>query len=262
MLEYGSSLITSVSWMKGSQFLAVGDSSGTLKLFDVERRTEVRSVCCHSDRISSLAWNNCVLSSGSRDSNILQHDMRTSRYFVKFTGHQQEVCGLRWSPDGRYLASGGNDNKLGVWELTSDSPVAMVSAHTAAVKALAWSPFKANCIATGGGTADKKIKVWDTFTMQCQSEVDTGSQVCALLWNMHEQELLSAHGYSLNQLTLWRMPQMRKVNDFYGHTARVLSMAQNPEGCCVVTASADETLRFWRVFEGSKGDNPPSFCYR
>ena len=26
------------------------------------------------------------------------------------TGHQQEVCGLAWSPDGRTLASGGNEN--------------------------------------------------------------------------------------------------------------------------------------------------------
>jgi len=25
--------------------------------------------------------------------------------------HEQEVCGLKWSHDGRYLASGANDNQ-------------------------------------------------------------------------------------------------------------------------------------------------------
>lgn len=33
-----------------------------------------------------------------------------------------------------------------------------------------------------------------------------------------------------------------------GHTARVLHMAQSPDGASVVTAGADETLRFWKVF--------------
>ena len=34
----------------------------------------------------------------------------------RLTGHQQEVCGLKWSPSGGQLASGGNDNLLHVWQ--------------------------------------------------------------------------------------------------------------------------------------------------
>ena len=37
-----------------------------------------------------------------------------------------------------------------------------------------------------------------------------------------------------------------------GHTARVLHMAQSPDGSTVVSAAADETLRFWKCF----GDAP------
>ena len=44
---------------------------------------------------------------------------------------------------------------------------------------------------------------------------------------------------------------MKKIMDFNGHSARVLSVAQNPEGSTVVSAGADETLRFWPVFESS-----------
>ena len=33
-----------------------------------------------------------------------------------------------------------------------------------------------------------------------------------------------------------------------GHTARVLHMAQSPDGTTVVSAGADETLRFWKCF--------------
>lgn len=33
-----------------------------------------------------------------------------------FPGHGQEVCGLVWSSDGHYLASGGGDNLVKIWE--------------------------------------------------------------------------------------------------------------------------------------------------
>ena len=51
-------------------------------------------------------------------------------------------------------------------------------------------------------------------------------QVCALQWSQHERELLSSHGYSQNQLCLWRYPSMTKMAEVSGHTARVLHLAQ------------------------------------
>jgi cell division cycle protein 20 (cofactor of APC complex) len=42
---------------------------------------------------------------------------------------------------------------------------------------------------------------------------------------------------------------MKKLAELTGHTARVLHLAQSPDGTTVVSAAADETLRFWRVFQ-------------
>ena len=62
-------------------------------------------------------------------------------HIATLSGHTQEVCGLKWSPDGKYLASGGNDNLLNVWSAqttqTTDGtpqPVHTFSQHLAAVK--------------------------------------------------------------------------------------------------------------------------------
>ena len=33
-------------------------------------------------------------------------------------------------------------------------------------------------------------------------------QVCALQWSVHDKELVSSHGYSHNQLILWKYPSM------------------------------------------------------
>ena len=96
------------------------------------------------------------------------------------TAHKSEVCGLKWSPDDRQLASGGNDNQLCIWGLHNSSPVMKFSEHTAAVKAIAWSPHQHGLLASGGGTADRCIRFWNTATNQKLQSVDTGSQVRGL----------------------------------------------------------------------------------
>lgn len=126
--------------------------------------------------------------------------------------------------------------------------------HTAAVKALAWCPFQGNLLASGGGGGDRCIKFWNTHTGACLNSVDTGSQVCALLWNKNERELLSSHGFTQNQLTLWKYPSMVKMAELTGHTSRVLFMAQveastKPQVICSLTLvqtknAASNTISF------------------
>ena len=71
--------------------------------------------------------------------------------------------------------------------------------------------------------------------------------MCALQWSAHDKELVSSHGYSHNQLILWKYPSMVKVAELTGHTSRVLHMAQSPDGTTICSAAADETLRFWKI---------------
>lgn len=80
--------------------------------------------------------------SGSRSGYIHHHDVRVAQHLVgSLAAHQQEVCGLKWSPDGKYLASGGNDNLLNIWPAdpgtfsSSATPVYTFNQHQAAVKA-------------------------------------------------------------------------------------------------------------------------------
>lgn len=181
--------------------------------------------------------------------------MRQREHIVTtLNGHSQEVCGLKWSTDGKYLASGGNDNLVNIWASESGSfstqstPLHTLNEHQAAVRALAWCPWQPNVLATGGGTADRCIKFWNVNNGSCMNSVDTNSQVCALLFSKNYKELISAHGYANNQLTVWKYPSMTKQVDLTGHTQRVLQLAMSPDGSTVMSAGADETLRLWNCF--------------
>jgi len=70
-------------------------------------------------------------------------------------------------------------------------PLHTFSEHTAAVKALAWSPHQHGILASGGGSGDKKIKFWNCLTTREVQSIDTGSQVCSLAWSKDTNELVS-----------------------------------------------------------------------
>jgi len=144
--------------------------------------------------------------------------------------------------------------------------------HKAAVKAIAWSPHCQGLLASGGGTADRKIRFWNTLASHPQGDalstrqgpkplqvIETGSQVCNLLWSKNVNELISTHGYSLNQIIVWKYPHMSKLMTLTGHALRVLYLAISPDGQTIVTGAGDETLRFWNVFPGTKSRKRTSF---
>ena len=80
-------------------------------------------------------------------------------------------------------------------------------------------------------------------------------QVCNLAWSKNVNELVSTHGYSQNQICVWRYPAMAKLATLTGHTMRVLFLSVSPDGQTIVTGAGDETLRFWHCFPGPKSAN-------
>lgn len=286
----GGDNVTSVSWIQRGTHLAVGTSKGLLQIWDTVGQKRLRTMTGHTSRISSLAWNAHILSTGSRDRTILHRDVRSSKqWLVRLTGHKQEVCGLKWNSDTEQLASGGNDNKIFIWDRMDERWQhrwgEQEGGHRAAVKAIAWNPHQRGVLASGGGTADRCIKFWNTISTAQTSTVrtvpseqtslglglstspmpetqmsprllnphllsshDTGSQVCNLLFSQRTSELVSTHGYSQHAINIWKYPSMNQVVSLTGHTYRVLYLSMSPDGAIIVTGAGDETLRFWDVF--------------
>ncbi|KAF2197743.1 putative cell cycle regulatory protein [Delitschia confertaspora ATCC 74209] len=250
LCELPDDTVTSVNWIQRGSHIAIGTNRGFVQIWDAATQRRLRTMTGHTGRVGALAWNDHILTSGSRDRIIYHRDVRQPEQWLrKLVGHKQEVCGLKWNSEDGQLASGGNDNKLMVWEKLNAEPTFKWSEHQAAVKAIAWSPHQRGLLASGGGTADRTIKFWNTLVSSHGPSLDTGSQVCNLAWSRNSNELVSTHGYSQNQIIVWKYPSMEEVVSLTGHTYRVLYLAMSPDGQTIVTGAGDETLRFWNAFK-------------
>lgn len=263
--EQDENTISSISWMNSGNCLAIGFHSGVIELWDTVKGMEIRKMYGHNNRVSTLAWNGYMISSGGKDTKIINHDVRSRNHLIScLTSHRQEVCQLKFNNDGSYLASGGNDNTMFIWDVKKMGnklqsiffdnesekiirPYQTMTAHCAAVKAMGWCPWMRNVIATGGGTRDKTIKFYNCDSGHVMQSINSGSQVCALLWNKRERELISSHGYNKNQICVWNYPKMTKVTELKGHMSRVLYLAMSPDETTIVSGAGDETLRFWKI---------------
>lgn len=250
-MEDENGYICSVSWSKEGKFLAIGTSENTVELWDVQYQKRLRSMDGHTARVSSLSWNDHILSSGSRSGLIHQHDVRVAQHHLStLAGHTQEVSGLTWSPDGRHLASGGNDNLVNIWSgVQGGSAVHSFTDHQSAVKALAWCPWQPSILASGGGTSDRHIRIWNVNSGSKVIAWDTQSQVSSLVFSPNYRELVSSHGFGQNNLVIWKYPSLSKVMVLEGHQDRVLNLVLSPDGSTVASISADETIRLWKCFE-------------
>lgn len=284
--------VTSIRFNQAGGLLACGTNDGRLEIVDIGSdwrcitKTLVSKI--HTNRTGVISWNGCsrfYFASGSRDCSIQLYDIRIPRLQTSkwINAHEQEVCGLQWSPDGSLLASGGNDNCMFIWDprfVRSGPrgciPVLRMEEHNAAVKGIAWSPRSDGLIASGGGTADRSIRIWScneslNFDFEAESlsyggsnmsnsytestvvksiiSNNTSSQVCNLVWSPHNNELISSQGFSENQCYVWDPKTLQQKMILSGHTQRVLYMALSADGKKIATGSGDSTIRVWKLVD-------------
>ncbi|GMM53219.1 Cdh1 protein [Starmerella bacillaris] len=257
-LEEGDD-VTSISWIGNGEHLVVGTKSGFVQIYDVETGQRLRNMAGHLDRVGTLSSNNHILSSGSRDQQLIHRDVRVKApYIEKFTAHHGEICGLKWSTELQQLATGGNDNKLKIYSGLVNEPVYVFDDHSSAVKAIDWSPHQRGLLASGGGYCDRTIKFWNTLNGNLLNSIDANSQVCNMTWSPHFKELITTQGNRFHDIVVWKYPTMKPITTLRGHACRVLHMSISPDGRTLATGSGDQTLRLWKMFDVDNGNKDDS----
>jgi WD40 repeat protein len=116
--RYSHIPITCIKFHHLDDLCFIGESTGRVEVYDNEKNRKVRQINIHYDRVGVIQRADLpeTFLSGSKDKLIKLNDLRIKKAdVVSFEKHKGEVCGL--SSINCYVASGGNDNRVLIWDL-------------------------------------------------------------------------------------------------------------------------------------------------
>ncbi|KAL1755957.1 WD40-repeat-containing domain protein [Schizophyllum commune] len=150
---------------------------------------------------------------------------------LKLQAHSDEVWGVAWSHDGRYLASGSKDQTAIIWMIGPQSdpnlrevrPLHVLRDHPFPVNCIAWS-LDDSVLLTGSET---QIRLWNTRTGLCIRMLDKHTEtVTSLEWLPDGSGFLS--GGLDRQIIRWD-PEGRKIDAWNEAAVRVTDLAVTPD---------------------------------
>ena len=160
--------------------------------------------------------------------------------------HTDDVISIAFSPDGKMLASGSDDDTVRLWNATTGTLIHTLEGHTDDVNSVAFSP-DGNTLASASGSWNNTVRLWNatTGTLIHTLEEHTGG----IAFSPDGKTLAS--GSWDNTVRLWNATTGTLIHTLEGHTRAVYSIAFSPDGKTLASGSWDDTVRLWNATTGT-----------
>lgn len=157
------------------------------------------------------------------------------------TGHTLKVNCVAFGPDGLWLASGGADNSIKIWDVRSGRELRSLNGHTGWVKALAISR-DGKWLASGSN--DRTVRVWDVFSGQ-QIKTLPGHAGAIESLSFSDDGRLLASGSADNSIKVWDVASGTEKQTLKSHAGWVTTLTFSPDGKLLASGSVDHSIKLW-----------------
>lgn len=162
--------------------------------------------------------------------------------------HAGMVIPVAFAPDGKTLASAGEDNRVCIWDRATGKLLKHWQLAKAQVRGLAYSP---DSLLLAAGRDDYSISVWETSSGKERfHRAGLGGAIWSVAFAPDSRMLVSAGDERL--LRLWDATTGKSIRTFEGHEKAVEAVAFSPDGKTIASAGRDETVRLWETATGKE----------
>eukprot|EP00977_Amphora_coffeiformis_P003162 scaffold586_cov155-Amphora_coffeaeformis.AAC.23 len=230
--------IFSLKWNKRGNYLLSGSYDKTTIVWDVSGSTGFveQQFTDHEAPALDVDWkDNTTFASCSTDKTVHICRVGSAAPLKVYSGHQDEVNGVKWDPSGKLLASCSDDCTAKVWEVESNrsTPLYDFKSHQQEIYTVKWSPtgpgsnFPEKKAILATASFDGSVRLWD---------VSDGS--CFRIFNRHQDSVYSvafspsgdflASGSLAGQMYIWNIEEGRPIKSYKGK-GDIFEVAWNKE---------------------------------
>jgi WD40 repeat protein len=258
--------VRSLAFSHDGKTLASGSYFGSVKLWDVRSRRELRTLKHNEGGV------------------VLTAAVGNQRDMPGDVGKADSIRTMAFSPDDRILATA--KLKIKLWNVAGGKEITTLPGHTISITSLAFSP-DGRTLASG---SNGDVKLWDVASGRELKTFDVGGFVNCLAFSTDGKRL--AGGTEYHEMRLWDVPTLREVRswtvagsvnalrflpdkrtlassaryiEFWGAedgrhrrslsddvSSNEHSVAFSPDGQILVTANYGSTITLWDTVHGQR----------
>ncbi|XP_072513698.1 PWP2 small subunit processome component [Salminus brasiliensis] len=248
--EGNCSNLTAAAFHKNTRILVTGFASGAFHLHELPDFDLIHSLSISDQRISAIAMNptgDWIGFGCSGLGQLLVWEWQSESYVFKQQGHFNNMASLAYSPDGQYLATGGDDGKVKVWNTTSGLCFVTFTEHTSSVTNVT---FTTSGFVVVSASLDGTVRAFDLHRYRNFRTLTSPrpTQFSSLAVDV-SGELVCAGAQDSFEIFLWSMQTGRLLEVLSGHEGPVSCLCFSPVQSVLASASWDKTVRLWDMLD-------------